>query len=92
MSEFLRTFGTLLFFSFIACCVASALLQVIAWTRHKAEGASINPGALWKPEGHFDAVGLYQMRIAKRALIIGGVMYLSYGLLMIVAGATRAGS
>jgi len=92
MSKFLATFGALLFFSFIACCVASALLQVLAWTRHKAEGASINPGALWKPEGHFDAVGLYQMRIAKRALIIGGVMYLSYGLLMIVAGASQAGS
>lgn len=92
MSKFLATFGTLLFFSFIACCVASALLQMLAWTRHKREGVTINPGALWKPEGHFDAVGLYQMRIAKRALIIGGVMYLSYGLLMIVAGVTNAGS
>ncbi|HEX6747968.1 MAG TPA: hypothetical protein VF092_11810 [Longimicrobium sp.] len=85
MTRFLATFGTLLFFSFIACCVASAALQVLAWTRHKLEGVPINPGALWKPEGFFDPVGLYQMKIAKRALLIGGVMYLSYGLLMIVA-------
>ena len=91
MNRFLATFGTLLFFSFIACCVASALLQVLAWTRHKREGAAVNPGALWKPEGHFDAIGLHQMRIARRALIIGGVMYLSYGLLMIVSQAAGAG-
>lgn len=91
MSKFLATFGTLLFFSFIACCVASALLQVLAWTRHKREGAPVNPGALWKPEGSFDAIGLYQMRIAKRALIIGGVMYLSYGLLMIVTAGMNRG-
>ena len=92
MSKFLATFGTLLFFSFVACCVASALLQVLAWTRHKREGAPVNPGALWKPEGSFDAIGVYQMRLAKRALIIGGVMYLSYGLLMIVSATmNRAG-
>ena len=85
MTRFLATFGTLLFFSFIACCVASAALQVLAWTRHKLEGVPINPGALWKPDGFFDSVGLYQMKIAKRALLIGGVMYLSYGLLMIIS-------
>jgi hypothetical protein len=85
VSRFLATFGTLLFFSFIACCVASALLQILAWTRHKVDGAPVNPGALWKPEGFFDPVGLYQMKIAKRALLIGGVMYLSYGLLMLVS-------
>ena len=85
MREFLSTFGTLLFFSFIACCVASAALQILAWTRHKREGVSINPGALWKPEGFFDPIGLYQMRIAKRAIIIGGVMYLSYGVIMLLA-------
>jgi len=85
VSRFLATFGTLLFFSFIACCVASAALQIRAWTRHKVDGAPVNPGALWKPEGFFDDIGLHQMRIAKRALLIGGVMYLSYGLLMLVA-------
>ena len=91
MNRFLATFGTLLFFSFIACCVASALLQVLAWTRHKREGAPVNPGALWKPEGSFDDIGLHQMRIAKRALIIGGVMYLSYGLLMILTAGMNRG-
>ena len=91
MSRFLATFGTLLFFSFIACCVASALLQVLAWTRHKREGVPVNPGALWKPEGFFDPIGLYQMKVAKRALIIGGVMYLSYGLLMIVSQTAAKG-
>jgi hypothetical protein len=85
VSRFLSTFGTLLFFSFVACCVASALLQIRAWTRHKVSDAPVNPGALWKPEGFFDPIGLHQMRIARRALIIGGVMYLSYGLLMLVA-------
>ncbi|HET7461807.1 MAG TPA: hypothetical protein VFJ82_11195 [Longimicrobium sp.] len=90
MSKFLGTFGYLLFFSFIACCVTSALLQVIAWTRHKREGAPINPGALWKPEGFFDPVGLYQMKIARRAIIIGGVMYLSYGLIMLLASTAVA--
>ncbi len=86
MDRFVALFGTLLFFSFIACCVASALLQVVAWTRHAREGVSVNPSALWKPEGYFDDVGLFQMRLARRALIIGGVMYLSYGVMMLVAG------
>ncbi|HEU4452224.1 MAG TPA: hypothetical protein VFR81_04160 [Longimicrobium sp.] len=85
MERFLPLFAQLLFISFIGCCVASALLQIVAWTRHAKEGAQVSPGALWKPEGHFDDVGLFQMRLAKRALIIGGVAYLSYGVLMLVA-------
>ena len=89
MIAFLDTFARLLPFSFVACCVASALLQVIAWTRHKKEGVPINPGAVWKPEGSFDPIGLFQMRLAKRALVIGGVLYLSYGVLMIVAGGMK---
>ncbi|MBV9110031.1 MAG: hypothetical protein JO306_11535 [Gemmatimonadetes bacterium] len=91
MSKFLETFSVLLFVSFIACCVGSALLQVLAWTRHKRADVPVNPGALWKPDGFFDDVGLYQMRLAKRALIIGGVMYLSYGLLMVVAQTAAKG-
>jgi hypothetical protein len=89
--RFLDAFARLLPFSFVACCVASALLQVVAWTRHKKEGVPINPGAVWKPEGSFDDVGLFQMRLAKRALLIGGVLYLSWGLLMIVAGGLKRG-
>jgi hypothetical protein len=91
VSRFLGTFGVLLFFSFIACCVASAALQILAWTRHKREGVAVNPGALWKPDGLFDPIGLHQMRIARRALIIGAVMYLSYGLLMIVSQTVAKG-
>ena len=87
MSAFLDSFGRLLFFSFIACCVASAALQVIAWTRHKQEGAPVNPGAIWKPEGFFDPVGMYQMKIARVAIVIGIVSYVSYGLLMVVSPA-----
>ena len=91
MTAFLATFARLLFFSFIACCVSSALLQVIAWTRHKRAGAPVNPGALWKPEGFFDDVGLFQIRLARRALLIGGVMYLSYVFLLLVTHTAARG-
>jgi hypothetical protein len=91
VSTFLETFARLLPFSFVACCVASALLQVIAWTRHKKEGVPINPGAVWKPEGYFDPIGLFQMRLAKRALIIGAVLYLSYGVMMVMAAGLKRG-
>ena len=92
MITFLDTFARLLPFSFVACCVASALLQLGAWTRHKKEGVPINPGAVWKPEGSFDDIGLFQMRLAKRVLIIGIVLWLSYGVLMIVtSGVKRPG-
>jgi hypothetical protein len=91
MTKFLSTFAVLLFVSFVGCCVSSALLQLIAWTRHKLEGVPIHPGALWKPEGFFDPIGLFQMRLAKRALIIGGVMYLSYALLLIVTQTAAKG-
>jgi hypothetical protein len=87
--RFFETFARLLPFSFVALCVASALLQVVAWTRHKKEGVPINPGAVWKPEGSFDDVGLFQMRLARRALIIGGVLYLSWGVMMLVANGLR---
>ena len=92
MITFLDTFARLLPFSFVACCVASALLQLVAWTRHKKEGVPINPGAVWKPEGSFDDIGLFQMRLAKRVLIIGIVLWLSYGVLMVVtSGVKRPG-
>ena len=89
MITFLDTFARLLPFSFVACCVASALLQLVAWTRHKKEGVPINPGAVWKPEGSFDDIGLFQMRLAKRVLIIGIVLWLSYGVLMIVTSGVK---
>lgn len=73
-----------LFLSFAGCCIASALLQMVASLRHST-GKGVGFGAMWRPEGKFDAVGVYQMRLAKRLLLIGAVAYLSYGVLMLVA-------
>lgn len=75
--------GTML--TFIACCVASAALQFLAWTRHKREDAPIRLGALWKPEGSFDPVGMRQITLARQLLLIAGVAYVSYGVVMLVA-------
>lgn len=70
--------------AFIACCLASAALQIVAWTRHGREGAPMNVRALWKPEEHFDAIGLRQVRVARRLLTIGAVAYLCSGVLLIL--------
>ncbi len=71
--------------AFIGCCIASAALQVVAWSRHAREGAPVSVRALWKPEGHFDAIGMHQIRLARRLLTIGGIAYLSYGMMLIAA-------
>ena len=86
MTRFLQLFASGLMLAFVACCVASAALQIVAWTRHAREGAHVNLGALWKPDGQFDRTGLHQMRIARWALVIGMVLYLSYGVLMVLSG------
>lgn len=65
------------------CCLVSALLQIVAWTRHSLEGVPITVKALWAPERYFDDVGLRQIRLARRMLKIGGVAYLAYGALII---------
>jgi hypothetical protein len=78
--------ASILFLSFAVCCTASALLQIVAWWRHRLDGRAVNPGALWKPDGYFDPIGLRQMRLARRLILLGVVMYLSYGVLMLVAG------
>ncbi len=87
MTRFLQVFASGLLLTFMACCIASAALQVMAWTRHAREGVRVDLRGLWKPEGYFDETGMHQMRIARWALLIGGVMYLSYGVLAILAGA-----
>jgi hypothetical protein len=71
--------------SFVFCCVVSGILQLLAWTRHAREGVSVSVRALWRPEEYFDAVGLRQITLARRLLTIGGVAYLSYGVLMVAA-------
>jgi hypothetical protein len=84
MSKGLQIFSLTLFLAFVGCCVASALLQVIANMRHSRGGPG-GLGAMWKPEGKFDDIGVYQMRLARRLLLVGAVAYLSYGVVMMVA-------
>ena len=71
--------------SFILCCLLSGILQLLAWTRHSREGATVSLRALRHPEEFFDPVGRRQIVLARRFLTIGGVAYLSYGVLMLVA-------
>jgi hypothetical protein len=77
--------STALVFSFVICCVVSAALQIIAWSRHAKEGAPVTIRALWRPEGYFDEIGLHQILLARRLLAVGGVAYLTYGMLIIAA-------
>jgi len=74
-----------LLFAFIMCCVVSAMLQILAWSRHARDGAPISLRALWKPEGHFDEIGIRQIQLARRLLLVGGVAYLSFGVLNVAA-------
>lgn len=76
--------GNALVLSFIMCCLVSAVLQILAWTRHSLEGVPITVKALWAPEGYFDGVGLRQIRLARTMLKIGGLAYLAYGALIIL--------
>jgi hypothetical protein len=62
---------------FFACCVASALLQLLAW-RHVRPGKGPTVVGVWKPENYFDEVGLRQMKLARWLLILGGVLFVSY--------------
>lgn len=77
-------FGTALLLCFLACALGSALLQLLAWTRHAREGVPVSLRALWKPEGYFDPVGLNQMRLARRLMLVGIVAYLSYGVVLLM--------
>ena len=85
VARIVQLFASGLLLAFVACCVASAALQIVAWSRHRREGAPVSFSAVWKPEGYFDSTGLYQMRLAKSLLIVAGVAYLSYGLVLVVA-------
>jgi hypothetical protein len=85
MDKLLQTALLALFIGFGSCCAASTLLQLVAWSRHKLKDAPMKATAVWKPEGYFDPVGLRQMQLARRLLLIGAVMYLSYGILMFAA-------
>ena len=77
--------GTGLLLAFVICCVASTMLQIVAWTRHAREGARVSLRALWKPEPYFDAVGLNQIRLARLLLLVGGLAYLMFGTLLVAS-------
>lgn len=87
MSTPVALLSTALLFSFIICCVVSAALQIMAWSRHAKEGVAVSVRALWKPEGYFDPIGLQQMRLARRLLAVGGWAYVTYGLVLVGASA-----
>lgn len=75
--------------TFVACCLGSAALQVVAWTRHARQGAPASFRALWRPEEHFDEIGVRQILLARRLLAIGGVAYLSFGFLLLATTISR---
>jgi hypothetical protein len=72
-----------LVFAFVLCCVVSGLLQVIAWSRHARRDAAVSFRAMLHPERYFDAVGQRQIVLARSMLVVGGVAYLSYGVLVV---------
>lgn len=73
--------------TFVACCAASGMLQIVAWSRHVKEGVQASPRALLDPEPYFDAIGLRQILLSKRLLTLGGVSYLGFGALMLFSQA-----
>jgi len=80
--------STLLFTTFVVCCTVAAVLQILAWSRHSLPEVGVSFRALWRPEGYFDAVGVRQIRMARVLLAVGGVAYLSLGLLILVVNVT----
>ena len=89
MEVFVQLLSTGLLMSFVLCCVASGFLQVRAWGRHMRPDAPVSLRALREPQHFFDPIGLKQMLLARRLLTIGGVAYVTYGLLIIVTNLTR---
>jgi hypothetical protein len=89
----LAILATALVYAFIICCVVSAALQIVAWSRHSREGVRASFRGVWRPEGLFDEIGLRQMRIARTLLIVGGFAYVVYGGVMVITsiagGVTR---
>jgi hypothetical protein len=73
----------------LGAATGSTLLQLIAWTRHAREGVSVSPMAVWRPAGHFDEVGLRQMLLARRLLVMGLAGYLSVGVLFVASRVLR---
>lgn len=85
METLFQVLSSGLLMSFVLCCVASGFLQVRAWGRHMRPDVPVSLRALVEPELFFDPIGLRQMLLARRLLTIGGVAYVTYGLLIIVS-------
>jgi hypothetical protein len=83
METVVQVLAVALLLSFFGCCVGSAVLQLIAWSRHARPGEGPTVRGLWRPEAFLDPVGARQMRLARRLLVVGGLAYLSYGVLML---------
>lgn len=81
MSQLLAFLATGMLVTFVACCAASGMLQIVAWSRHVREGVQPSPRALLEPEAYFDAIGLRQIALSRRLLLLGGVAYLGFGAL-----------
>jgi hypothetical protein len=88
MDTLFQLLSTALLLSFVLCCVASGFLQVRAWGRHMRPDVPVSLRALREPQQFFDEIGLRQMLLARRLLVVGGVAYVTYGLL-IIAGNFR---
>ena len=84
MGTLLQIAAVSLLLSFFACCVASAVLQFLAWNRHAQPGQGPTLRGLVKPEAFLDPVGARQMRLARRLLFVGAVAYLSHGVVMLL--------
>ena len=89
MGTFVDLLAAWLVFAFVLCCVVSGMLQLFAWTRHARRDVPFSVRALTKPEEYFDGVGLRQILLARRVLTVGGVAYLSYGVLIVASNVLR---
>ena len=85
MGTALDLLAAALVFAFVLCCVVSGILQVFAWTRHARRDVPFSVRALTQPQEYFDGVGLRQIQLARRVLTVGGVAYLSYGVLIVAS-------
>jgi hypothetical protein len=90
VSLWVRLLAAMLLLSFFACCVASALLQVVAWNRHVRPGEGPTVRGVWKPDAFLDPTGVRQMKLARWLLIIGAIAFVSHAIVLRV-GATLAG-